>query len=75
MRTVLVTGGTVRVGAAIVARFASDGWRVVASSHRADAGAGLVADLSRPGGAEALFASAASLLGGRAPDALELNRV
>jgi len=72
-RTVLVTGGTVRLGAAIAARLAADGWRVVACSHRADAGADVVADLSRPGGAEALFASAVSLLGGRAPDALVNN--
>ena len=72
-RTALVTGGTVRLGAAIASRLARDGWRVLASSHRPDAGADVVADLSRPGGAEALFASTVSLLGGRAPDALVNN--
>ena len=45
MRSVLVTGGTVRIGAAISERLARDGWRVVTSSHRHDAGADVVADL------------------------------
>ena len=43
MKSVLVTGGTVRIGKAISDRLASDGWRVVTASHRADAGADIVA--------------------------------
>ena len=73
MRTVLVTGGTVRIGAAISERLVRDGWRVVTSSHRRDAGADVVADLSREGGAEALYESAKEFLGGAAPDAVVNN--
>ena len=73
MKSVLVTGGTVRIGKAISDRLASDGWRVVTVSHRADAGADIVADLSVPGGAEKLFAECKALLGGSAPDAIVNN--
>lgn len=62
--TVLVTGGTVRIGAAIAAELRSRGWRVLVSSHRADAGADIVADLSEPSGAVRLYAEALS----KAPD-------
>ena len=61
------------MGAAISGRLARDGWRVVTSSHRNDAGADVVADLSREGGAEALFGAAKALLGGVAPDAVVNN--
>lgn len=71
-RSVLVTGGTMRLGAAIADAFAVAGWRVVRSSHRADANADVRADLSRPGGADELFARAFALLGGR-PDVLVNN--
>ena len=73
MRAVLVTGGTVRIGAAISERLVRDGWRVVTSSHRHDAGADVVADLSTAGGAEALYESAKVFLGGVAPDAIVNN--
>ncbi|MBQ6139743.1 MAG: SDR family oxidoreductase [Kiritimatiellae bacterium] len=73
MRSVLVTGGTVRIGAAISERLARDGWRVVTSSHRHDAGADVVADLSTAGGAERLFEAAKEFLGGAAPDAVVNN--
>ena len=73
MRSVLVTGGTVRLGKAIADRLRADGWRVITSSHRADAGADLVADLSAPLGAEKLYAAAIGLLGGDPPDALVNN--
>ncbi len=73
MRTVLVTGGTVRIGAAISERLVRDGWRVVTSSHRRDAGADVVADLSREGGADALFSAAKAFLGGEAPDVIVNN--
>ena len=61
MKTALVTGGTTRLGAAIAARLRADGWRVLASSHRPDAGADVVADLAQPGAADALFAACGPL--------------
>lgn len=73
MKTVLVTGGVSRLGLAIAARLRADGWRVVASSHRPDSGADVVADLSGPLGAAKLYAAACAFLGGRAPDALVNN--
>ena len=73
MKTVLVTGGTTRLGLAIAKHLRSVGWRVLSSSHRADAGADVVADLSDPMGAARLYAAALSLLGGAPPDALVNN--
>ena len=72
-RTVLVTGGTTRLGLAVAERLRASGWRVLTSSHRADAGADLVADLSAPSGAAGLYAAAMRLLGGVPPDALVNN--
>lgn len=73
MKTALVTGGTTRIGRAIADRLRADGWRVLTSSHRADAGADIVADLSVPMGAAKLYAEALRLLGGEPPDALVNN--
>jgi len=73
MKSVLVTGGTVRLGKAITDRLRADGWRVITSSHRADAGADIVADLSEPMGAAKLYAAALQLLDGNPPDALVNN--
>ena len=73
MKSVLITGGTVRLGKAIAERLRADGWRVLTSSHRADAGADIVADLSEPMGAAKLFAAALQALGGNPPDALVNN--
>ena len=73
MKSVLITGGTVRLGKAIAERLRADGWRVLTSSHRADAGADIVADLSEPMGAAKLYAAALQILGGRPPDALVNN--
>ena len=72
-RTVLVTGGTTRIGLAIAERLRGDGWRVLTSSHRADAGADIVADLAEPMGAAKLYAVALAALGGEPPDALVNN--
>ena len=58
MKRVLVTGGTVRLGAVIAEALRSRGWRVVTSSHRADSDADVIADLSVPGGAARLFSEA-----------------
>ena len=56
--TVLVTGGTRRIGKAIAERLRAVGWRVLTSSHRADAGADIVADLADASGAVRLYAAA-----------------
>ena len=73
MKSVLITGGTVRLGKAIAERLRAEGWRVITSSHRADAGADIVADLAEPTGAAKLYAAALRLLGGTPPDALVNN--
>ncbi len=73
IRTVIVTGGTVRLGAAIAEGLRAAGWRVLTSSHRADAGADIVADLAEPLGPAKLYAEALKLLGGNPPDALVNN--
>ena len=73
MKSVLVTGGTVRLGKAIADRLRTEGWRVITSSHRADAGADIVADLAEPMGAATLYAAALKLLDGNPPDALVNN--
>ena len=73
MKTVLVTGGVVRLGLAIASRLRAEGWRVVTSSHRPESGADVVADLSEPLGAAKLYAAACAFLGGAAPDALVNN--
>ena len=62
--TVLVTGGTVRIGKAIADAVRRAGWRVLVSSHRGDAGADIVADLSGPLAPARLYASALAM----APD-------
>ena len=72
MKSVLVTGGTVRLGKAIAEALRLRGWRVVTSSHRADAGADVVADLSDPLGAARLYAAACVKAGG-ALDAIVNN--
>ena len=73
MKSVLITGGTVRLGSAIAARLRAEGWRVITSSHRADAGADIVVDLSEPIGAAKLYAATLQMLGGMPPDALVNN--
>lgn len=71
--TVLVTGGTVRLGLAVSERLRADGWRVMTSSHRPDAGADVVADLSDPMGPARLYAEVMRILGGVPPDAVVNN--
>lgn len=74
MKTVLVTGGAKRLGAAISRRLAADGWKVLIH-HRNSApeaerlaaeigGITIAADLADAAAAEALPARAAALLGG-----------
>lgn len=73
MKSVLVTGGTTRVGACIAERLRSDGWNVLTSSHRPDAGADFTADLSDPMGSARLYAAVLKHLDGNPPDALVNN--
>jgi len=73
MKTVVVTGGMKRLGLAIAERLRTDGWRVLTSSHRADAGADIVADLAEPMGAARLYTAALQANGGNPPDALVNN--
>lgn len=72
-RSVLVTGGAKRLGAAISARLAKEGWRVVIHHRRSPQeaaalateinGASIAADLADAAAAEALPARAAMLIG------------
>jgi len=73
VKTVVVTGGTKRLGFAIAERLRADGWRVLATSHRAEAGAEIVADLSDPMGPARLYAAVLKRNGGNPPDALVNN--
>lgn len=73
MNTVIVTGGTTRLGLAISASLRDAGWRVLTTSHRPEAGADITADLSEPMGAAKLYAAACAMLDGEPPDALVNN--
>lgn len=73
MKSVVVTGGTTRLGLAISARLREDGWRVLTTSHRPEANADITADLSEPLGAARLYAAACAILDGNPPDALVNN--
>ena len=73
MKSVLVTGGTTRLGKAIADFLRSAGWRVLTTSHRADAAAYILADFSTPLGPARAYAEALRLLGGNPPDALVNN--
>lgn len=58
--TVLVTGGTCRIGKFIAEALRNAGWRVLTSSHREDSGADFICDLSNPSGPVQLYAAALS---------------
>jgi NAD(P)-dependent dehydrogenase (short-subunit alcohol dehydrogenase family) len=73
MRTALVTGGTVRLGKAISDELRLRGWKVITTSHRKDANADIVADLSLPSGAAELYGKCLRLLDGVPPDAIVNN--
>ena len=73
MKTALVTGGTTRLGKAISDGLRTRGWRVLTTSHRADAVADVVADFVDPMGPARAYAAALRLLGGQSPDALVNN--
>lgn len=73
MKTVLVTGGTTRLGRAIAEGLRAQGWRVLTTSHRAEAGADIVADFADAMGPARAYAAALRLLDGQPPDALVNN--
>ena len=65
-RTAIVTGGSKRVGAAMVDALLADGWAVVAHVHSAGdpvapGAVSVAADLAEPGSAARIFAAADSL--------------
>ena len=72
-KAVLVTGGTIRLGAAISEEFRRHGWRVITVSHRPDSGADVIADFRESSGPAKAFAAAIRLNGGKVPDALVNN--
>ena len=71
-KSVVVTGGSKRLGKAIADLLDKAGWRVLRTSHRPDSGADIICDLSAEGGAYRLFAEATRLLGAP-PDAVVNN--
>ena len=73
MKSVLVTGGTVRLGEAIAEHLRSLGWRTLTTSSRPDSGADIIGDFREPSGAAEVYAAALRLLGGVPPDALVNN--
>lgn len=73
MKTVLVTGGTTRLGRVLAEDLRARGWRVLTTSHRADAGADILADFADPLGPARAYAACLRLLGGQPPDALVNN--
>ena len=56
--TVLVTGGTCRIGKAIADALRNAEWKVLTSSHREDSGADFIQDFSDPLGAVRLYSAA-----------------
>ena len=55
--TVLVTGGTCRIGKAIADTLRDAGWNMLTSSHRKDSGADFIQDLSDPFGPVKLYSA------------------
>lgn len=73
MKSVLITGGTTRLGLAIAEHLRACGYRVITSSHREESDADIIADLSEPMGPAKLYAAAMKMLDGNPPDALINN--
>ena len=60
-RCVLVTGGTMRLGLAIANHLREKGWHVITTSHRPDALADIIADLTEPMGPARAYLAATQL--------------
>lgn len=73
MKSVIITGGTIRLGKFISDALRDDGWMVLTTSHRTDSGADIIVDFRREGAADACFEAARRKLGGAAPTALVNN--
>ncbi len=73
MKTVLVTGGTTRLGKCIADHLRATGWRVLTTSHRPDAGADFCCDFSSLDNLPALMEAVRRKLDGCLPDALVNN--
>lgn len=72
-KTVLVTGGTVRLGKCIADCLRETGWRVLTTSHRPDAGADICVDFGEDGAAGNAADALNELLDGEPLDALVNN--
>lgn len=73
MKSVLVTGGTVRLGLAIADHLRDCGYKVITTSSRGESAADIVVDFRDPMGAAKCYAAALELLGGNPPDAVVNN--
>jgi len=73
VKSVLVTGGTVRLGRAIADHLRDCGYRVITTSSRGDSAADIIVDFRDPLGAAKGYAAALALLGGNPPDAIVNN--
>ncbi len=73
MKSVVVTGGTKRLGACIAETLEAEGWRVLRTSHRPDPLADIIEDLTQADAPASLMDKAMMLLGGKMPDALINN--
>lgn len=73
MKSVLVTGGTVRLGLAIAEHLRDCGYKVITTSSRGESAADIVVDFRDPMGAAKCYAAALKLLGGNPPDAVVNN--
>lgn len=72
-KTVIVTGGTVRIGAAISHCLRQNGWKVITVSSRSDSAADIIADLASEHECGRIIDKATRLSGGAAPLALVNN--
>lgn len=73
MKSVLVTGGTVRLGLAIAEYLRDCGYKVITTSSRGESAADIVVDFRDPMGAAKCYAAALQLLGGNPPDVIVNN--
>lgn len=73
MKSVLVTGGTVRLGLAIAEYLRDCGYRVITTSSRSGSGADIIVDFRDPAGAAKCYAAALHLLEGLPLDAVVNN--